>query len=112
MKHSSNRVISVEEIKAKEQAARASAQELIQAAKAQRHTSPTQEFLRHIHPFVVKLHKHGVSYVRIARWIMETYSYKISAQSVRKYLKSDNTEREAVMNHSEKHMNHIQGANV
>ena len=109
MKHSAKRMISVDEISAKEQQARASAQELIKETKSQRHMAPTQEFLRHIHSFVVKLHEYGVSYARISRWIEETYSYKVSAQSVRKYIQSASKQKGSAMIHPDRHIKNIQG---
>ncbi len=80
------KMISRNEIKAKEQQALVAVEKLIRTSKENKHSSPAQEFLRNIHNLLIKLHKNNVSYAKISRWIYNVYAYKVSAQSVRKYI--------------------------
>lgn len=80
--------ITLDEIKARESNAIASANALIEEMKNGTRHSPKTEFLHSIEMFIVKLVEGNVPYRKIAIWIEDTYAFKVSEQMIRSYAKN------------------------
>ena len=92
---------SQEEIKAKESQAFAKANELIRQTRENKNNSPVQNFLKKIEPMLIKLHANKVSYVKISQWIVDVYSYSVSPQSVRTYIKNNPIKKQGEYNNDQ-----------
>ena len=82
------RIITLEEIKSLENDAISSADSLIEDMKNGTRSSPKTEFLNNIKDLILKLVNEKVPYRKIAQWIEDTYSFKVSEQMVRSYAKN------------------------
>lgn len=82
------KALTSDEINAKKEALKAKVEESKERAKTGVRSSPAMDFLREVKEIVKDALESGVSYKQLSKDIYDTYSFKVSEQSIRAFAHS------------------------